>query len=398
MIAVGRGLLILCLPGLVLLFGLPTVLRGGQIDAMHWALPAAAILAGAGWILGRARLALTLWIAFGVAGSVALLSALAVGRTPQAMPVLLLLVLACGAGAGGALLRSRLVVALCLLAAVVLAWFAGRTAPVEQAADRPALAVITGLPLFWREGEQGLAARSDAPVIALLRRRFDVRPLDSALSADLQKARLLLLAQPRGMRADALAVIDRWVRQGGRAVVLADPLLRWPSPLPLGDRRRAPPVSLLRPLLDHWGVRLAPPATRGEERHFLADGSLLTTMAGSRFELSGGHCGAEASGLVAQCRIGQGRVVLVADADLIDDRLWLADPDHPLSPQQWSADTPALLTQWLGQSLPGERQWVRSGEALARAVRWALLAGILWARLGWALLGRGKSGIAGRGG
>ncbi|KMS61199.1 hypothetical protein V475_15530 [Sphingobium baderi LL03] len=65
MIAVGRGLLILCLPGLVLLVGLPAVLRGGQIDAMHWALPAAAILAGAGWILGRARLGLTLWIAFG---------------------------------------------------------------------------------------------------------------------------------------------------------------------------------------------------------------------------------------------------------------------------------------------------------------------------------------------
>ncbi|MGC4251138.1 MAG: Gldg family protein [Sphingobium sp.] len=389
----GRGLLILCLPALVLLAGLPALLRGGQVDAMRWALPAMILLTGAGVVMGRRQLKLTLWLAVGTAGSVALLCLLAAGRPPSIRAMLLLLILACASCAGGVLLRSRWLAAFGLLSAAGLIWFAGRAEPVRQARDRPALAVITALPLFWREGEHGLAARSDAPVIALLRRRFEVQPLDSALSPDLRKARLLLLAQPRGMEAAELVAVDHWVRQGGQALILADPMLRWPSPLPLGDRRRAPPVSLLGPLLDHWGVRLAPAEAMGEQRHFLPDGSLLTVVASSRFEVHGGRCRAEASGLIARCRIGLGRVVLVADADMIDDRLWLADPDRPFSPQAWSADTPALVTQWLGRSLPGERQWVRSGEHLIRGVRWVLLAGMIWAGLGWALFGRGKGWI-----
>ncbi|SCW40303.1 ABC-type uncharacterized transport system [Sphingobium faniae] len=391
MITLGRGLLILCLPGLVLLGGLPALLRAGQMDAAHWMLPAMLLLAGAGLVMGRERLKLALWVAVGAVGGVALLCAGAAGIWPPLFPMLLLFVLACAACTGGALLRSRWPVALGLLAVAGLAWFAGQAEPVRQAEDRPALAVLTALPLFWREGEQGLAARSDAPILALLRRRFDVRPLDSALSPDLGKMRLLLVAQPRGMGAAELAAVDHWVRQGGQALILADPLLRWPSPLPLGDRRRAPSISLLTPLLDHWGLRLNPVEERGEHRHFLPDGSLLTSMASSRFNVRAGPCRAEASGLIAHCRIGLGKAVLVADADMIDDRLWLADPDRPFAPQAWSADTPALVTQWLGRSLPGQRQWVRSGEYLVRGVRWALLAGMIWAGLGWALFGRAKS-------
>lgn len=395
MIAVARGLLILCVPGLLLLCGLPFLLRGGQVDIMGWALPAMPILAGAGWVLGRARLKTVLWLAVGAVGGVVLFGVLAADRLPRPLPVLLLLAVGCATGAGGALLRARATGALALWTVAGLAWFAGQPAPIRQADERPALAVITALPLFWREGEHGLAARADAPVIALLRRRFDLRPLDSALAPELQGARLLLLAQPRDMAAAELVAVDQWVRRGGRIVVLADPLLRWPSPLALGDRRRAPPVSLLGPLLDHWGVKLAPPATTGEQRHFLPDGSLLTSMAASRFEVRGNHCGAEADGLIARCRIGRGEAVLIADADLLDDRLWLADPDQPFSSRHWSADTPALLTQWLGQSLPGERHWVRSEDRLLRAFRWAILAGMFWAGLGWALFERGREGIPG---
>jgi len=394
MIAMGRCLLILCLPMLVLLSGLPAVLHGGQVDAMRWAWPAMLILTSAGWIMGRARLKLTLWISTVAAGSVLLLCVIAAGRAPPPWPMLLLLVIACAAGAGGAVWRSRWPLAFGLLAVAGLAWFVGRASPVRQVADRPALAVITALPLFWREGELGLTARTDALIVALLRRRFDVQPLDSALSPDLRRMGLLMLAQPRGMEAGELVAIDQWVREGGRVLILADPLLLWPSSLPLGDRRRAPPASLLGPLLDHWGVRLAPAETMGEGRHFLPDGSLLTSMAASRFEVREEHCRPEASGLIVLCRIGRGTAIMVADADMIDDRLWLADPGRPLLPQQWSADTPALVMHWLGQSLSGERRWVRSEDDLVRAVRWAALAGILWAGLGWMWFGRVKRPIA----
>src|SRR5690606_29818066 len=118
-----------------------------------------------------------------------------------------------------------------------------------------------------------------------------------------------------------------------------------------------------------------------------------TSMAASRFDVRGGHCRAEASGLIVQCRIGKGTAVMVADADMIDDRLWLIDPDRPLSPQKWSADTPALVMHWLGQPLSGVRRWVRSEEDLVRAVRWVALAGIFWAGLGWMLFGRRKAGL-----
>lgn len=386
-------MLILCLPGLVLLGGLPALLRGGQVDMMYWMTSALLLLAGAGWAMGRARLTLSLWLGMGAVGAVALLCALAAGRQPAQLPMLLLLILACAASAGGALLRWRWPVALGLLVVAGSVWFAARTEPARQARDRPALAVITALPLFWREGEQGLAARSDAPILTLLRRRFDVHPLDSALSPDLGRMSLLLIAQPRGMAAAELAAIDHWVRRGGQALILADPLLRWPSPLPLGDRRRAPPVSLLGPLLDHWGLRLLPVEQMGERRHFLPDGSLLTSMGASRFDIRSASCRGEASGLIARCRIGSGTAVLVADADMIDDRLWLADPDRPFAPDAWSADTPALVAQWLGRSLPGERQWVRSNEDLVKGVRWAILAGMIWAGLGWALFWRGKRRI-----
>ena len=32
-------------------------------------------------------------------------------------------------------------------------------------------------------------------------------------------------------------------------------------------------------------------------------------------------------------RIGRGEALLLGDADLIDDRLWLADPARPLDPR-----------------------------------------------------------------
>jgi len=76
---------------------------------------------------------------------------------------------------------------------------------------------------------------------------------------------------------------------------------------------------------------------------------------------------------------------MVADADLADDRLWLADPAAPLEPEQWTADTPQFVADALGATLPAGRRWVRSGDALVTAVRWAVIVGIFWAALGTVL-------------
>ncbi|HWV13689.1 MAG TPA: DUF4350 domain-containing protein, partial [Sphingobium sp.] len=219
--------------------------------------------------------------------------------------------------------------------------------------------------------------RSDAPIVTLLRQRFDVHPADSPLDTAIPSADSLLLAQPRAFSPLELVAIDDWVRKGGRLVLLADPLLRWPSSLPLGDRRRPPSISMVAPLLDHWGVGLLPPAALGEERRFLEDSRLLTTMGSSRFtQRPASSCRLEESGLIARCQVGNGRAVLVADADLIDDRLWLADASQPLDARQWSADSAGFVIEALDGGTVSGRNWLRSTANLVLAVRWAIFAGI----------------------
>ena len=56
-----------------------------------------------------------------------------------------------------------------------------------------------------------------------------------------------------------LVELDQWVRGGGRLLLLADPMLEWPSERPLGDRLRPPPAFADTGLLAHWGLRLERP-------------------------------------------------------------------------------------------------------------------------------------------
>ncbi len=273
----------------------------------------------------------------------------------------------------------------CALIALAAWWFAKEPSLEPVPGKRPQLAVISGLPLFWREGQQGFSAKADAPIITVLRQRFDVKPVDSPLG--LGRAKRLLLAQPRAFSMDELVALHGWISRGGTALILADPQLRWPLDLPLGDRRRPPSVTLLSAMIEVLGVKLLPNAGAGEVRHFLGDGRMLTLYAASGFERASANCRILGRGRVARCAVGRGSATIVADADLIDDRLWLADPTAPLDPAQWTADTPQFVAQALGEALPDGRRWVRSGDGLVGAVRWAVLVGFFWAALGTALLG-----------
>lgn len=377
--------LVLLLPVLAaLMAGLARAWRsGGQADPWSWALPAALMLALMGQLLSRDLGRWLIWIAAGATGVALIFCTIAAARAPDPIAAvgLLCATLLAGFGSRGLGVPGRRLIGVALLALAGLLLWRGPAQPITPVADRPALAVITALPLFWDK-----AGRADAPIVTILRTRFTVRPLDDAHALAASGARALLLAQPRAMEPDQLVAINTWVQAGGTALVLADPLLRWPSDLPPGDRRRAPSASLIEPLLRHWGA--VPDALlEAETRHFLDDGRLVTLSGARSFRIGRGCASLQGRGIV-RCRVGQGRVVLVGDADLIDDRLWLADPARPLDPRAWAADTPALVAQWLGGPITGERRWLRDGSDVVLGLRWALILGIIWAMVGMALFSR----------
>jgi hypothetical protein len=385
--------LVLILPVLAALgAGLVRAWRsGGQADPWSWALPAALMLALMGQLLAKDLGRWLIWIAAGATGAALIFCTIAAARAsdPVAAMGLLCATLLAGFGSRALGVPGGRLIGVALLALAGLLLWRGPAQPIVAVAERPALAVITALPLFWDKA--GLA---DAPIVSLLRTRFTVQPLDDSRALAKSGARALLLAQPRAMTPDQLVAIDAWVRAGGTALVLADPLLRWPSDLPMGDRRRPPAVSLIDPLLRHWGV-VADGVEEGEVRRFLDHGQLVT-LSGAQSFTTGGACVSVQGGAIVRCRVGKGRVVVVGDADLIDDRLWLADPARPLDPRAWAADTPALVAEWLGAGIAGERRWLREAGDVIIALRWALIFGTIWAVVGALLFCRTRQRVGHR--
>ena len=121
------------------------------------------------------------------------------------------------------------------------------------------------------------------------------------------------MAQPLAQTAENLVTLDTWVRGGGRVLLLADPLLEWPSRRPLGDPLRPPPMFADTGLLAHWGLRLDAPDERGPTRRSLAGYRILTLSPGALY----GACTISSDRLAADCGIGKGRAVIVADADFV---------------------------------------------------------------------------------
>ena len=121
------------------------------------------------------------------------------------------------------------------------------------------------------------------------------------------------MAHPPSQTAENLVAFDQWVRNGGRVLLLADPMLEWPSKRPLGDPLRPAPMFMDTGLLAHWSLRLDAPAERGPQLRKLAGREILTVSPGS---LSG-KCAISADRLVADCDIGRGHATIVADADLL---------------------------------------------------------------------------------
>ena len=181
------------------------------------------------------------------------------------------------------------------------------TAPAEK----QELALLTSLPIVFAESFS--LDQPANPLLAALEERFVVRPVDGP--EQLAPRGLLLAVQPQALTAERLVALDRWVREGGRLVLLADPKLAWESSRPLGSPFR-PPVSYPDTgLLAHWGLALTSDGD-GASQRTVGRTSVATVLPG-RFTGGRRACRVGRDGFHAHCRVGRGSVHVIADADWI---------------------------------------------------------------------------------
>jgi hypothetical protein len=271
----------------------------------------------------------------------------------------MLAILADGAAQIGRRIVARFGAALAAVALGALLLVPGALRPYEAivlgaghrgVAERRDLMLMSALPLMWGDSGPLDPGSRPAAVYAMLQKEFALRPLDVLDEPTLSTGGLLLLAQPRALAPIELVALDSWVRRGGRTLILTDPALFWPSELPLGDIRRPPAIGLLGPLLSHWGLRLDDPEEKKAVARQLQEGPnerRLVMFAPGRFVREQGSCTVEAPGHLARCRIGKGEAMLVADADMMHDRLWVGQGTDGTERHARTSDNPLLVGDWL---------------------------------------------------
>lgn len=200
----------------------------------------------------------------------------------------------------------------------------------SAAEPRAQVGLFTTLPIYWREADGiseliGPDASHPWPR-SVIERDYELVPLDALAGegAILNGLDRLLLAQPRTLSPAENVALDAWVREGGRLLLFADPLLTGGSRFEIGDKRRPQGVALLSPILSHWGLQLRfdEDQPTGERLAELGDLKVPIDAAG-RFSYRpaddpGTSCIPRSGGLVAECTIGKGRALIVADAALFD--------------------------------------------------------------------------------
>lgn len=211
----------------------------------------------------------------------------------------------------------------------------GCSAAPDDATPDPAtarLGLMTSLPIYWPEAHDVGELLENGQKIGQARKaletRYSLEPLDTLEADTLRGYDRLLLAQPRALSPSENVALDRWVRDGGRLLLFADPMLTVHSHFAVGDKRRAQDVILLSPILAHWGLELTfDPDQPPSERQVEVEGIVLPIAQAGAFELRpGGGCDIAKSRIMARCRIGRGSVTLIADAAVLDE----SESDAPL--------------------------------------------------------------------
>lgn len=221
---------------------------------------------------------------------------------------------------------------------------------------RPILGLMGTIPIYWGEADAlGDLLSSVDPHWArgVLEQRYDLRPLDTVEAASLSGLNYLLLAQPRALSPQENVDLDAWVRAGGQVLLFADPLMTGESHFGLGDRRRPQDVILLSPLLSHWGLsltfdddqpngfrlvqaanvtipvqlfgQLSTEGPKNNDPDILQSPSEVARRGRNGGaskspigENAGQGCVLEAEAILATCRIGRGKALVLADAAVLD--------------------------------------------------------------------------------
>jgi len=238
------------------------------------------------------------------------------------------------------------VIPVTLVAAIFIAWqWTGEWSLSDSATagqKNIQIQLMTSLPIVWGENasmDNILSGKtSPAPIYSYWQKRYAIDAVDSFEGLEKSTTDIVILAQPRAMDPADIAALDQWIRGGGNAIIFTDPMLVWPSDLPLGDPRRPLASGLLSPLLGHWGLELLAPEDGGPEDGGLSvlelrfDDFVISTVGVGLFNMLPDHegeniaCKLSDANIIAKCNIGKGRVTLIADADLLHDALWVDDP------------------------------------------------------------------------
>ena len=229
-----------------------------------------------------------------------------------------------------------LIAVLMLLVSGTVLGVAGIAKDGAPAAQRAPLGLFGTLPIYWGESAS-LGAMLDGEseahwARAELEQNYVLKPLDILGGGDagepLSPLDDLLFAQPRALSAAENVALDAWVRKGGHLLLFADPMLTGHSLYPVGDSRRPHDVVLLSPILAHWGLRLEYDDAQEEGERVVAVSPALSipvnlpgrlaSLPASPDRADPPVCAIAGGGLVAQCAIGAGKALIVADAALLE--------------------------------------------------------------------------------
>lgn len=236
--------------------------------------------------------------------------------------------------------RIKQATAAILLVAAGIALFGWSSRQTSTPVPGP-IGLFSSLPLIWGEGEdprQLLAAGQPPHRVRLeLAAVGPIRAYDTLDNLDPDLPRLVI-AQPRPLSPTENVALDNWLRAGGQLLLLADPMLTEPSAYALGDPRRPQDMVLLSPILARWGLELTfdDQQANGVRSVMLAGGSIPVNLAGA-WRTTAAACRTEGEGVLVTCQIGRGRVVALADAEILSAQ----DLDHSRA---------AALTDLLGRA------------------------------------------------